>query len=278
MEQRSERGILAVSFGTSHPGAYAKAMGEMEADIRLAYPQYPLYRAWTSRMIRDKVMARDGICISGADQALEQMRYDGIREAVILPLFVLNGTEMERLREDTEELQKGWEQRNTGDTGDGAEKKADPSIIFGMPLLTSQEDLEQTADILSREWTLSEDEVLVYVGHGTYHPSNIVYQKLNEQFAGMGKQKVFIGALKGNLTIKKILAKIKKTNAKKIILAPFMLVAGDHAVREIISDQKDSWKHGFETEGYEVRCVMKGLGEYRGIRQLFLKHLGRALA
>ena len=28
-----------------------------------------------------------------------------------------------------------------------------------------------------------------------------------------------------------------------------------------------------EKEGYEISCVLKGLGEYKGIQELFLEHI-----
>jgi len=35
----------------------------------------------------------------------------------------------------------------------------------------------------------------------------------------------------------------------------------------------DSWRSRFEAAGFEVRCVLKGLGEYEGIRKLYAKHI-----
>ena len=45
---------------------------------------------------------------------------------------------------------------------------------------------------------------------------------------------------------------------KKIALAPFMIVAGDHATNDLAGDEEDSWKSLLEAEGYEVRCILKG--------------------
>ena len=47
-----------------------------------------------------------------------------------------------------------------------------------------------------------------------------------------------------------------------------MLVAGDHAKNDMAGEE-DSWKSELE-EGYEVRVIMKGLGEFSGIRKIFL--------
>ncbi len=63
----------------------------------------------------------------------------------------------------------------------------------------------------------------------------------------------------------------------KVALAPFMVVAGDHAMNDMSSEEEDSWRSRFEAEGFEVRCVLKGLGEYEGIRKLYVKHAEEAM-
>ena len=39
----------------------------------------------------------------------------------------------------------------------------------------------------------------------------------------------------------------------------------------------EKWRSRFEAEGFAVNCVLKGLGEYRGIRRLYVKHIQDAL-
>lgn len=39
------------------------------------------------------------------------------------------------------------------------------------------------------------------------------------------------------------------------------------------SNEPDSWYSQFKAEGYNVEPVLKGLGEYPGIRKLFIEHL-----
>ena len=51
-----------------------------------------------------------------------------------------------------------------------------------------------------------------------------------------------------------------------------MLVAGDHAQNDMAGD-KDSWKNILTEQGYIVRTELKGLGEYRGIQDMYVKHI-----
>ena len=65
---------------------------------------------------------------------------------------------------------------------------------------------------------------------------------------------------------------------EKIYLVPLMIVAGDHAIHDITGGGKDSWKRILTDEGYQAVGVLKGLGEYQGVRNLFVKHVQAAIA
>lgn len=40
-------------------------------------------------------------------------------------------------------------------------------------------------------------------------------------------------------------------------------------------DDPESWYSQFKSAGYEVEPVLKGLGEYSGIRKILVEHLSR---
>lgn len=56
-----------------------------------------------------------------------------------------------------------------------------------------------------------------------------------------------------------------------------MTVAGDHANNDMAGDEDGSWKKTFEDAGYEVNCVVKGLGEMEGIQDIFVEHAKAAV-
>ena len=72
--------------------------------------------------------------------------------------------------------------------------------------------------------------------------------------------------------LKNVMAKLEIAEKKKIALMPFMLVAGDHAKNDMAGEE-DSWKTELEDAGYAVRVILKGLGEFEGIRKIFLEHI-----
>ena len=52
-----------------------------------------------------------------------------------------------------------------------------------------------------------------------------------------------------------------------------MIVAGDHAKNDMASDEEDSWKTVLTNEGYEVTALLKGMGEYEFIQDMFMDKL-----
>ena len=45
---------------------------------------------------------------------------------------------------------------------------------------------------------------------------------------------------------------------------------------DLAGDKPDSWKSRIAARGYDVKCVLSGLGEYPGIREVFVRHAEEA--
>ena len=56
-----------------------------------------------------------------------------------------------------------------------------------------------------------------------------------------------------------------------------MIVAGDHANNDMAGDEDGAWKKTFEDAGYEVECLLRGLGENEAIQNLLVKHAQAAI-
>lgn len=69
MGETAKKAILAVSFGTSHSDTRKVTIDAIEEDLKAAFEDCSLYRAWTSKMILARLEKRDGI------------HYDNVKEA-----------------------------------------------------------------------------------------------------------------------------------------------------------------------------------------------------
>lgn len=251
--------ILSVSFGTSHADTREKTIDRIEEDIQKAYPDDKVYRAWTSKMIIKKIWNRDGVKIFNVKEAMEQMKADGIKNVLVQPTHVINGIENDLMQEDVKAYADDFE-----------------SISFGTPLLTTEEDNIRVAKAVAEDLQPGKENALVLMGHGTSHYANSVYAALDYRFKDMGYDNIFLGTVEAYPSLVSLMKQVHAYHPKKVILAPFMIVAGDHAKNDLSSEEEDSWRSQFEKEGFQVECLLKGLGENETIRQIFIDHIEEA--
>lgn len=257
MTGETKKAILAVSFGTSYNDTRKVTIDAIEDDMRTAFPDYKLYRAWTSKMIIKKVNTRDHVLIHTVKEAMEQMEQDGITDVLIQPTHVINGIENELMKEDALAFREDFH-----------------SISFGEPLLTSEQDSLDVIRAVAEEFpNLQQDEVLVLMGHGTTHYANAIYAALDYTFKDLGYKNIFLGTVEAYPSMETLLKMVKEYAPKKVILAPFMIVAGDHAKNDMAGDNPESWYNQFRAAGFQTEAVVKGLGEYTGIRKILVNHL-----
>lgn len=251
-----KRAILVVSFGTSHNDTREKTIGAIEKLIANSWDGCGVYRAWTSGMIIKKLRERDGYEVDTVEQAVGRMLADGVTQVTVQPTHIVNGIENDRMKRDVLRYAGQFD-----------------SIRFGAPLLTEDADSERVVAGLMEEFgEIDTDTALVFMGHGTTHYANAIYAALDYKFKDMGYPNVFVGTVEAYPSMETLKRMVKEGGYRKVILSPFMIVAGEHAKHDMASDEKESWKCQFEAEGLSVSCVVKGLGEYEAVRQMFLEH------
>lgn len=249
------KAILAVSFGTSHMDTLDKTIGAIERSIEEHFPEYRLYRAFTSGMILKKLRKTKGLEFYNVKEAMERMAADGMETVIVQPTHIINGIENDKMLEDLMMYADRFQK-----------------IRVGKPLLSSVDDYKKAIHAVMEEVELAEDETLVLMGHGTDHHANSAYPTLEYTFHLLGYRQVLVGTVEGFPDFNNVLTKLEITGTKKVVLMPFMVVAGDHAKHDMAGDE-DSWKSELEEAGYEVRTILKGLGELKGIRNLFVEHI-----
>lgn len=122
------------------------------------------------------------------------------------------------------------------------------------------------------------ETAVVFMGHGTDADSNEVYAKLQEKLTADGFEHYYIGTVEATPSLDDIKAALKEAGTyKKVVLEPLMVVAGDHANNDMAGDEDDSWKSQLTAEGYEVECLIHGLGENEAIQQIYVEHTQAAV-
>lgn len=257
----NQKAILLVSFGTSYLDSKEKTIDKILTDVTEAFPDYRIYQAWTSKMILQILRERDNLYIPTLEEAMAEILNDGIDRLTVQPTHLINGLENEVMIKTIRD-----------------HAPAHMQISFGAPLLSTTGDHRAALEAVLAELNpLNGEEALVFMGHGTSHYTNSVYAALDYMLKEMGHSNIFMGTVEAYPDLNVLIRQIEKTPARRVHLFPFMLVAGDHANNDMAGDGKDSWKSLFEAAGYEVACHLKGLGEYPGIRRLYLEHLREAV-
>ncbi len=254
-----KQAILAVSFGTTYPDTLEKTIAATEAALAEAYPGWPVYRAFTSGMILKKLRQRDGVEIDNVAQAMARLEREGYTQVAVQSTHVMHGEEYEKMLTQLEPYKLTME------------------IAVGAPLLHAQSDYEAVADALLSWLPLPADgEALVLMGHGTAHFANSAYAQM-EHVLQSRCPRIYIATVEGYPTLDSVAEQLQRQpEIRRLTLAPFMLVAGDHA-RNDMAGGEDSWKETLEAKGYEVTCILKGLGECPAIQKLFVAHCGEAM-
>ena len=261
MNQQTDKAILVVSFGTSYEASRKATIEKIEQDIRNAFQDHRIYRAWTSKFIISILKKRDNYTVPTVKEALEQMITDGIREVVVQPTHILDGIENNIMKEEVLSYKESFDK-----------------IAFGTPLLADLKDESQAINAVTTEFSdLKETEALVFMGHGTTHQVNTVYAGLDQKFKESAHANVFIGTVEVDPTIHDLVKEVTSFQPSKIYVTPFMIVAGDHANNDMAGDSPDSWVCQFENAGFEVCPIIKGLGEYPGIRRMYVEHAQKAI-
>ena len=112
---------------------------------------------------------------------------------------------------------------------------------------------------------------LLLMGHGTAHIANMIYPAMQTAFRILGADNVFVGTVEGWPELSDVIHQLKRGGFKKVELAPFMLVAGDHAGNDMAGNTAGSWKNILKAEGFEVSCHMEGIGQWQEIGEMYAR-------
>ena len=206
----------------------------------------------------DQVVAE----LKAQGEALDRAVDNKVKNLVIQPTHLMNGLEYTDLVNEVAEYSDAFEK-----------------VAVGEPLLTTDDDFKAVIKAIT-EATAEYDDgetAICFMGHGTEAESNQVYSKMQDMLTDAGYKNYYVGTVEASPTVEDVLAAVQAGGYKKVVLEPLMIVAGDHANNDMAGDEEGSWKKTFEDAGYEVTCLVRGLGEMEAIQQLFVEHAKAAV-
>ena len=250
MEKNDKASVLMVHFGTTFDDTRKNTIDAVNDEAKKEFPDMEVREAYTSRIIMRRLKER-GILKDNPAEALDKLAKEGYTHIIVQPTNVINGVESKTLEQQLEMYKDKFKEIRTGSA-----------------LLSTPEDYKAVAEIINKEvGKVTDNEAVVLVGHGTHDNGNAAYPAMDYTAKSMG-YKFYVGTIEGFPEFDDVVRGLKKDNIKKVILMPFMFVAGDHANNDIAVD----WKEALEKEGFIVKVKLTSLGMMEDIRKMFINH------
>ena len=280
--------IVLASFGTTVPSA-VKAITNIQDKIKAAYPGIPVKMTFTSNIIRSVWKKRQAepekwlkmgipeevLYVKNIIATIGDLREQGYRDIIVQPTHIY-------FMEQAQDLQSYVDAFAAIKT---TKKKWMPfdHVVMGRPALGGHGDKYDYHEDMERALKTLKDDValarknnarLVYMGHGNEYWSTGIYVEAAAKMREMYPDVVtYIGSVEGFPRIEDVVRYLSHREGGKIVLKPFMIVAGDHATNDMAGDDEDSWKSILTKAGYEVIPVLEGLGSNDAFAEIFVDHI-----
>ncbi len=283
--------ILLASFGTTVPSG-VKALDNIAEQVRKAYPGTEVRITFTSNMVRavwkkrraeaqkwlDQGISTEILHVKNIIQAMGDLQEDGFRNIIVQPTHMFYMEQSYDLTNyisalgSIKTLKSKWRPFDT--------------VVMGRPALgmpsdrySYQSDIDRVVKSLAGDVEMAgkEGASLLYMGHGNDNWSTGIYAETEKKMrAAYPDVQTFIGVVEGTPALNDLLPAIQRAGSKKIILRPFMITAGDHAVNDMAGAEGDSWKSILTVEGFTVQPVLEGLGSNTVFAALFVENIADA--
>jgi len=275
--------IVIVAFGTTTEAreTYDFFENQLRRDLPEPWLKAPIAWAYTSEIIRERANKKfaeqgDPQRYRSLIQVLADLEDQGYRQIAVQSLHIFPGQEYEEMEKQINAF-RGLGLR----------------IEYGGTLLHKWDMLFDAVGAVAHEFLPTTDGCNLLVTHGTpetFSEANSTYLGL-DRYLSQKYPKAFAGTVEGVLTREQAIAQVKVCSPKRVRIVPFMFVAGDHIMNDIMGDKpgKDgapSWSMELESAGikveavsteYQGRKVFKGLGFYPEINRIFIKQLTESL-
>lgn len=275
--------IVIAAFGTTTDAreTYDFFEQQLRQELPEAWRQAPITWAYTSEIVREranKKFAEQGAAerYRSLPQVLADLADQGYRQVAVQSLHIFPGQEYDDMAKEI-----------------AAFRGLGLRIEYGGTLLHKWKLLSAAVAAIEPEFLPAADGCTLLVTHGTpetFSGANSTYLGL-ERYLSQKYPKVYVGTVEGVLTREQALTRAKACSPGRVRVVPFMYVAGDHIMNDIMGDKPDqdgtpSWAMEMTGAGVKVetvsteyggRQVGKGLGFYPEINRIFIKQLLNSL-
>lgn len=245
--------LLVVSFGTTHLDTFQKTIAATEKAIAKAFPEYPFYRAFVSKIVRFRLKEEFDMAIDNVEEALARIATDGFTHVLLQPTLLIPGEEFDRLKASVQSA------------------KGRLQVVVGEPLLCGEADMESMLCVLEKTYPIDEETVLLLMGHGTEHSGNAIYEQMVQKMRWHTGSAMRLCTVEGTPSFGDAVQELTAMSQRKATVAPLLFVAGDHAKNDMAGETADSLRSMLEARGFCADCKLQGLGEISAVQQMYVE-------
>lgn len=257
--------IVVLSFGTTFKDTRQKTIDATVNEIAAAHPGVKVATAFTSHIVIKHIKEAEGKCdYMTPEETLAQLKKEGYTRITLVPLALVPGIEYKYDVALFHEYKTQFKK-----------------MTLATPLMYWQGQENQPDDVMDVMRALElpqykKGTAILLMAHGTPDPSNAYYSVMQAKLKAMKRNDVHIYTVEGWPSLDDWIGKLKMHKVENIILMPLMMVAGDHANNDMAGDEEDSHKMILQKNGFKVETVLKGLGENKNVRAIYVKHANEA--
>ncbi len=252
-----QKAIIVVSHGTAYPETREKTIAAIENDVREAYPDDLVLRAFTSDEIREQIEKEEGEHIFDPEEALKHCLEQGIEHVYLLSTLLLPGQAYNDLIDLCVDYTDKFEE-----------------LHMVPPVMNATMDIRDFAEVIDTIVDRGDaDDIALFMGQGTDPETELRYDELDEALNDLARVDIIIGTAEGKRDFDFVLDTLAQKDVGLIYLMPLMVVAGDLVKTVMAGEDEDSWLNMLLDRRYAVRAVPRGLGEFKEVRNLWLEKL-----
>lgn len=303
-EKAHKKALLLVAFGSTWQQAY-DAFDLTRQEYEKAFPGYDVFLSFSSAICINRAAAGENTAKRSFYEPMYWLEAFGrvqYEEIIVQSMQVIPGEEFSRVVN----AMKDFGNNKLGDLDDAYMKTV--TLKLGMPLMYTEDDAKELASALDANFhKYAEMGAMLFMGHGNpddydTYKANVRYTQLENALQAIHPN-YYVGTVDMADNFKVQVNNRMKANGfasnGKVFCAPLMSIAGDHAHNDMAGDDDEwddamasqtegeaedvSWKKYFGHMGYTIDekpyytdngedALVKGLLEYKNIRDLYMKH------
>lgn len=257
-----EDAILIVCFGTTKPQARKADLENIIDKIKDSFGEIKVAAAFTSHIVIRRIKEKEGIVYHTPEEALELLADEGYTRVAMVTLDIIPGIEYAYKRQVFRQYRPKFKKMAL----------ATP-LLYWMGQCGQNDDIKEVFSALLKELKdkiKNYDGILIFA-HGTKHPANAYYSVMQERLRQLYGDKAYVYTAEGYPDLEAVMPKLKASGCRRILLLPFLIVAGDHVLNDMAGKDKESHQNILKKNDFEADAYLHGLGESKAIGKFFLK-------